>query len=1045
MIMHMPVISFSLTLLLSIGLSASTTNASERTSGNQSGSLLMFSRIDLKFSADASALHQDTLINITNEADEDVIVQAYFVNGDEELEEVSASNRGLLLAEYEPGWNTVGCRFTLEAHQSHAWSAANGSSKCQRFTVLDPSGPGRPDPETGSTTRVLRGYVIMFAVTYNGSAWQQMHWNHLTGDASIVNHQHGTMWTYDAAAFQAIQGSHGTPVGLPGAIKLDGVEFEASFDSLWFDFDAAGVQQEGLPLNTVLTLHAPKADLRVNGCGLVQTQVQATIWNEAGSKFTGTRRCICGWDQTFLNDWVRSVAIPNHFLLHFLGSDSGTARLTGMASVECDYETCGPTVTLKRRICEDIPIDTCFDAFDPGAQSESTGLAGLSTTYLNFDPSPGTGVVGDGQKTAVILYNVETLEHPTSGLPDSLQNQAQDMSTGFDELAGGWTDTRRSQEDVFSSSKRYDKRAVSLSTLEMEADHVGPNHPSQPTFRGAMPPLGSLLIYSNIEIRWNGTGQALLEDTILNVTNDGDEGVLVKAYFINGDQELPAIFSQGLVIQHFEPGWNTAGCRFFLGAYESHAWSAAEGSSQCQPFTVLDPQGPGRPDPETAMTTRTLRGYAILHATKYNGSEWQPIHWNHLTGDATIMLYDQDATWGYDARAFQAVQGGPGEYVGSPGTIRLDGIEFEAAHDNLLFDFTSPGGLLDVFVDTALTLHAVSADLRVNGCGPVQTQIEAHIWNDVGSKFTGTRRCVCGWDQVHLSDWVRSRAVPNHFLRHALGTYFGIARLTAIDSVECDYTNCGESATLKRRACAGAPIDTCTSVFNPYGQSEPAALLGLSTQFEWSTLPVGLTTIGASLQGIGQRTAEIRFDRDTVPMPATLRVMPEDSLHVEGMQNGPFFPAKRSYRLLNIGNTDLAWTASHEDLWFELSEAGGTIKGGEQTEIAVFIKQPMAGAITPPGMYEDVLVIANTTNGRGTTSLFLSVDVHPESKPPWLWGDFDGDQLIALDDLAALTEHLAGPDQCPNQDDWHLLDLDFDYDVDLYDFAAFQNRFGESL
>ena len=153
--------SFVLSLVgaISMALAGSAQAQSpNRVSASQKGSLLMFSKVEIKWSADGSTLLQDTFVDISNDYPADVDVQAYFINGDLELEQRCSGEpcEDNIIQEFEPGWNTADCKFTLTGDQPHFWSAANGSDLCQSFVVLDTEGPGRPDPETGMASRSSR-------------------------------------------------------------------------------------------------------------------------------------------------------------------------------------------------------------------------------------------------------------------------------------------------------------------------------------------------------------------------------------------------------------------------------------------------------------------------------------------------------------------------------------------------------------------------------------------------------------------------------------------------------------------------------------------------------------------------------------------------------------------------------------------------------------------------------------------------------------------------------------------------------------------------
>jgi hypothetical protein len=57
-------------------------------------------------------------------------------------------------------------------------------------------------------------------------------------------------------------------------------------------------------------------------------------------------------------------------------------------------------------------------------------------------------------------------------------------------------------------------------------------------------------------------------------------------------------------------------------------------------------------------------------------------------------------------------------------------------------------------------------------------------------------------------------------------------------------------------------------------------------------------------------------------------------------------------------------------------------------------------------------------------------------------GDYDGDGDFDLLDYIRLSEHLAGPAIRPEPPGWHVFNLDPDFDLDLGDFAEWQNLFG---
>ncbi len=418
-----------------------------RVSGDQKGSLLVFSKIEIKWDADGNLI-QDTILDMSNDADLDgVEVQAYFVNGDRQIEE-RYDMEGNVVQEFEPGWNTADCRFHMTKNQPHFWSAANGSTKCQPFTVLDED--GRLDSEVTDGTRLLRGFVIMWAVKFTdpqrvdvvagiseNGYWEEIRWNHLKGDAVIVNYRLGSAWEYNAWAYQARCGVTGEALRdctqyaelnygcldsavIPGRLDMDGYQYDSNFDELLLDFYASGSTglssiDVGVMVDTDLTLHSMDVDVRQDGEGPILTKAEFEIFNENESKFSGTRRCICCWDQTLLSNYVRTVAVPNHFLRSKLGTNKGYARIDGVHSTECDYyDICGIE---PRRMTGWAVAGGGYDL------SRGTALVGLAFKILTFTGTgsntewAGGNLHGTGEQPATIVVDVEQGSGEAQGGP----------------------------------------------------------------------------------------------------------------------------------------------------------------------------------------------------------------------------------------------------------------------------------------------------------------------------------------------------------------------------------------------------------------------------------------------------------------------------------------------------------------------------------------------------------------------------------------------------------------------------------------------------
>lgn len=303
--------------------------------------------------------------------------------------------------EPDPGWNWVDNVIGLTGNEPTYWSALTGHPKgVSPFTVLDPDFPlGRPDPE-GSPERVLRGFIVAWAVNATG---EEINWNHLKGDALIINYREGSAWEYNAVVYQAVGGSHGlAPDGTAGELSLDGTEYEASFSMLLLDFYATG--QYGfsggglsIPSETDLTLLPLGIDFRQDGDGPITTKAKFDIWNMNEFKFSGTERCVTCWDQSLLGLYDE----PNHFLRENLRTDKGKARIDAVASpVVCgDSSVDAPLVAVAMKMLD-------FGAPQPPPPI----LRGIVDSARAGTNVPGMGV----DRTAEILADADTPPPPTS-------------------------------------------------------------------------------------------------------------------------------------------------------------------------------------------------------------------------------------------------------------------------------------------------------------------------------------------------------------------------------------------------------------------------------------------------------------------------------------------------------------------------------------------------------------------------------------------------------------------------------------------------------
>jgi len=374
----------------------------------EKGSLVFFSKVEIRWDY-MGYLIQDTFLSLTNDYPDDVWVQMYFINGDPPLDGDEGERP-------HPGWNWVDNKIHLTANQPIYWSALTGQpSNVSPFTVLDPGDPpGRPAMD-GTDDRVLRGYVVAWAVTQDGS--DEIMWNHLAGNGTLIHYGGGSGWEYKACAFQVVQSGifHGQTTGTPGELFLDGSEYGKCSDLLLMNFQAVGssaFSAEGAAQvisNTDLTLHPVTADLRQNNDGPTATKADIDIWNQWEAHFSG-HRCIACWDQTLLEFY----GIPNHFLLQNLQTDHGKARINGVANELCNL---------------DLDNDGVDDVI-----SQPAALLGLVAKLLTIDggaeySSAGTSLFGLGGQNAKIKYDAQDGGPPPAPPlpPDPTKEDLQDF------------------------------------------------------------------------------------------------------------------------------------------------------------------------------------------------------------------------------------------------------------------------------------------------------------------------------------------------------------------------------------------------------------------------------------------------------------------------------------------------------------------------------------------------------------------------------------------------------------------------------------------
>jgi len=427
-----------------VAISATSALAQNRTSASQKGSLLYYSKIELKWDA-AGALIQDTFITLVNDLNADVCVEWKFINGDDALAAIPGVERA------HKGWNMYDCSACYTPHENVYWSASRGGGSlgCGAFTGLDVGvPPGRPDPESPGE-RVLRGYAIAYAVDADGEVISH---NHLTGHVDIVNYRNQSAWEYNTYAFQCrFTQTNGAICGADSTeLLLNGAEYDSAWAQILFDFYMVGstafsrtAPATTVTLDTDLTIYPVSIDTRPNSTnvnGPVHTKAEIVVWDENENDHTGTYRCLDCWDQTLLSNYDPT----NNFLKSLIQTDKGKARIDGVQADDCDAPgacCCTRQCSVHPSACNDSSDcqagESCglFNCFDPDCDlvdfargtpdrdcSEAAALLGVSDKVMSFSGFGGAGItdagmtlVAIGQENAVINRDIIPPTAPLTG------------------------------------------------------------------------------------------------------------------------------------------------------------------------------------------------------------------------------------------------------------------------------------------------------------------------------------------------------------------------------------------------------------------------------------------------------------------------------------------------------------------------------------------------------------------------------------------------------------------------------------------------------
>jgi hypothetical protein len=293
------------------------------------GSLLIYPRIDV-------AGDNDTLVTLTNDSVGDVRLKCYYASSDDLGQSYSGT-----AASAKSKKHFLDFTIDLTHNQPISFWAKTGWAVMSSFQrPLQVAPPFGIFPDGAVRTA---GELKCWAVTEDGST--ELHYNHLFGTASIMNFEFNQASEYTAVAFQALGPSTltGTPLGSPGELNLDNVEYDGGPNMLLGNFQPSrGIEVVPVGENSIastdmvgfsrtrVTLASLNQDLRQDYTPTI-TKLTWTFWNQDEQARTGTHWCANSWFESTLPYFQASYAS--------LGTASAYFRIETTA----DKSVCGPS------------------------------------------------------------------------------------------------------------------------------------------------------------------------------------------------------------------------------------------------------------------------------------------------------------------------------------------------------------------------------------------------------------------------------------------------------------------------------------------------------------------------------------------------------------------------------------------------------------------------------------------------------------------------------------------------------------------------------
>lgn len=353
------------TLSLTVALCAGSAFAAQNVANtSQKGSLLIFPLITVD-----PADTQDTLIEISNDANSAVHVECYYVN----------ERKG-----------RVDFDFHLSAKATASWDVKTLQGDQMTPAAWPTNGfyPGNAN----------RGALACFAT--DAGRQNQIAFNHLTGTATVIDLNDSTAgvrqprqafrynpWSFVARSATGLPEQDNVAQGAPGRLNLTGGgagTYDAcpSYNIAKFMPNRAALGNLTTFDNT-LSVVSCNQDLRQDFV-IYQSKLQFTVWNSRENSFTGSYVCVDSVNSVPLGVANRRLVNGAHFEYSTLQSQNARFNVKGMASSQCPGRTYN--VGLLGVLASSVGIGTSPTGEDQEIGSSTQG-AGVQPGFVLWDPA----------------------------------------------------------------------------------------------------------------------------------------------------------------------------------------------------------------------------------------------------------------------------------------------------------------------------------------------------------------------------------------------------------------------------------------------------------------------------------------------------------------------------------------------------------------------------------------------------------------------------------------------------------------------------------